>query len=118
MSFECTEKCEESFHKLNTLLATAPILVLSVEGKDFIIYCYCSDLGLVIMLMEHKNVILSVLRQLKVHEKNYPTHDLELAAVVFALNIRCHYLYDIQCDVFTYHHSLNHIFTQKDMNLR
>ena len=65
------------------------------------------------MLLQHKNVIISVLRQLKVHEINYPTHDLELAAVVFALNIWSHYLYDIQCEVFTDRQSLNHIFTQK-----
>ncbi|WMV42140.1 hypothetical protein MTR67_035525, partial [Solanum verrucosum] len=56
--------------------------------------------------------------QLKVHERNYPTHDLELAAVVFALKIWWHYLYGLKCEVFTGHHSLQHVFTQKDLNLR
>ncbi|KAH0653103.1 hypothetical protein KY290_031391 [Solanum tuberosum] len=90
--FEWTEKCEEIFQKLKTLLTTAPILALSVEA-------YAS-------------------RQLKVHERNYPTHDLELAVVMFALKIWRHYLYGVKCRVFTNHRSLQHVFTQKDLNLR
>ncbi|WMV29177.1 hypothetical protein MTR67_022562 [Solanum verrucosum] len=66
----------------------------------------------------HKNVIAYVSRHLKVHGRNYPTHDLELAAVVFALKIWRHYLYGVKCEVFTDHRSLQHIFTQKDLNLR
>ncbi|WMV33520.1 hypothetical protein MTR67_026905 [Solanum verrucosum] len=73
-----TEKCDESFHKLKTLLTTAPILALPVEGKDFIVYCDASHSGLDVMLMQDKNVIAYVSRQLKVHERNYPIHDLEL----------------------------------------
>ncbi|KAH0776449.1 hypothetical protein KY290_007860 [Solanum tuberosum] len=90
--FEWTGKCEESFQKLKTLLTTVPILALPIEA-------YAS-------------------RQLKVHERNYPTHDLELAAVVFALKIWRHYLYGVKCEVFTDHRSLQHVFTQKDLNLR
>ena len=56
-------------------------------------------------------------RQLKVHEKNYPTHDLELAAVVFALKIWRHYLYGVHVDVFTDHKSLHYVFTQKKLNI-
>ena len=70
------------------------------------------------MLMQDKNVIAYASRQLKVHERNYPIHDLELAAVVFALKIWQHYLYGVKCEVFTDHRSLQHVFTQKDLNLR
>ena len=55
---------------------------------------------------------------MKTHEQNYPTHDLELAAVVFALKVWRHYLYGESCDIFTDHKSLKYIFTQKDLNLR
>ncbi|WMV13769.1 hypothetical protein MTR67_007154 [Solanum verrucosum] len=116
--FEWTEKCEESFQKLKTFLTTAPILALPVEGKDFIVYCDACHFGLGVVLMQDKNVIAYVSRQLKVHERNYPTHDLELATVVFALKIWRHYLYGVKCEAFTDHRSLPHVFTQKDLNLR
>ncbi|KAH0672776.1 hypothetical protein KY290_026933 [Solanum tuberosum] len=116
--FEWTEKCEESFQKLKTLLTTVPILALPVEGKDLIIYCDASHFGLGVVLMKDTNVIAYASRQLKVHERNYPTHNLELAVVVFALKIWRHYLYGVKCEVFTDYRSLQHVFTQKDMNLR
>ena len=56
--------------------------------------------------------------QLKEHEKNYPTHDLELAVVVYALKIWRHYLYGVQCQIFSYDKSLKYIFTQKELNMR
>src|SRR5688572_31137563 len=68
--------------------------------------------------MQHGKVIAYASRQLKTHEKNYPTHDLELAAVVFALKIWRHYLYGVHVDVFTDQKSLQYVFTQKDLNLR
>ncbi|WMV59135.1 hypothetical protein MTR67_052520, partial [Solanum verrucosum] len=71
-----------------------------------------------VVLMQDKNVIAYASRQLKVHEKNYPTHNLELAAVVVALKIWRHYLYGAKCEVFTNHRSLHHVFTQKYLNLR
>ena len=64
------------------------------------------------------NVIAYASRQLKVHERNYPTNDLELAAVVFALKQWRHYLYGVKCEVYTDHRSLQYVFTQKDLNLR
>ncbi|WMV50745.1 hypothetical protein MTR67_044130 [Solanum verrucosum] len=116
--FEWTEKCEESFQKLKTLLTTTPILGLLVKGKDFIVYFDASHSSFGVVLMQDKNVITYASRQLKVHERNYPTHDLDLAAVVFALKIWRHYLYGVNCEVFTDHRSLQHVFTQKDLNLR
>ena len=68
--------------------------------------------------MQEKNVIDYSSRQLKVHERNYPTHDLELAAKVFALKQWRHYLYGVKCEVYTDHRSLQYVFTQKDLNLR
>src|SRR5687767_14614162 len=68
--------------------------------------------------MQNGKVIAYASRQLKVHEKNYPTHDLELAAVVYALKIWRHYLYGVHVDIFSDHKSLQYVFTQKDLNLR
>ena len=89
-----------------------------MEGKNFIVYydAYYSWLGAV--LIQEKNVIAYALRKLKVHDCNYPTHDLELAAVVFALKQWRHYLYRVKCEVYTDHRSLQYVFTQKDLNLR
>ncbi|GKF95460.1 putative reverse transcriptase domain-containing protein, partial [Tanacetum coccineum] len=68
--------------------------------------------------MQREKVIAYASRQLKIHEKNYTTHDLELGAVVFALKIRRHYLYGTKCTVFTDHKSLQHILNQKELNMR
>nr|GEX68756.1 retrotransposon protein, putative, Ty3-gypsy subclass [Tanacetum cinerariifolium] len=81
------------------------------------IYSDASKKGLGCVLMEHGKVIAYASRQLKPFEVNYPTHDLELAAVVFALKIWRHYLYGETCDVFTDHKSLKYIFTQRDLNI-
>ena len=89
-----------------------------MEGKDFIVNCDVSHSGLGTVLMQDKNVIAYASRQLKVHERNYPTHDLELAAVMFSLKVWQHYLYGVKCEVFTDHRSLQHVFNQKDLNLR
>ena len=100
------------------MLTTAPILTLPVKGKNFIAYCDASYSGLGAVLMQEKNVIAYASRQLKVHERNYPTHDLELAAVVFALKQWRHYLYGVKCEIYTDHRILQYVFTQKDLNLR
>ncbi|XP_049366961.1 uncharacterized protein LOC125831864 [Solanum verrucosum] len=89
-----------------------------MEGKAFIIYCDASYLGLCVELMQERNVIADASRQLKVHERNYPIHDLELVVVMFALKIWRHCLYGVKCEVFTDHRSLQHVFTQRDLNLR
>ncbi|GJV56806.1 putative reverse transcriptase domain-containing protein [Tanacetum coccineum] len=89
------------------------------EGsEDFIVYCDASIKGLGAVLMQREKVISYASRQLKIHEKNYTTHDLELGAVVFALKIWRHYLYGTKCTVFTDHKSLHHILNQKELNMR
>ncbi|GKC79786.1 putative reverse transcriptase domain-containing protein, partial [Tanacetum coccineum] len=96
----------------------APILALPEGSEDFIVYCDASIKGLGIVLMQREKVIAYASRQLKIHEKNYTTHDLELGVVVFALKIWRHYLYGTKCMVFTDHKSLPHILDQKELNIR
>jgi len=91
--FTWTDKCEESFQELKRRLTSAPILVILDVGKPFVVYCEASHLGLGYVLMQEKKAVAYASRQLKVHERNYPTHNLELAAIVFALKIWRHYLY-------------------------
>ena len=97
---------------------SAPIWSLPDGLEGFVVYCDASRFGLGCVLMQNGKVIAYASRQLKVHEKNYPTHDLELATMVFALKIWHHYLYGVHVDVSADHKSLQYVFTQKDLNLR
>ncbi|XP_055960623.1 uncharacterized protein LOC126668412 [Mercurialis annua] len=94
VKFEWTDKCEASFEKLKEILTTAPVLALPSGIDGFTVYCDASQIGLGCVLMQHGQVIAYASRQLKKHEVNYPTHDLELAA------------------------SLKYIFDQRELNLR
>ncbi|KAL5543368.1 hypothetical protein UlMin_007152 [Ulmus minor] len=116
--YEWTEKCEESFQELKRRLTSAPILTIPNGEEGFVIYSDASKIGLGAVLMQNGKVIAYASRQLKDHERNYPTHDLELAAVVFALKIWRHYLYGVHCQIFTDHKSLKYFFTQKELNMR
>ena len=95
VSFQWSDECEESFQKLKTLFTSAPVLTLPEEGVDFTVYCDASGVGLGGVLMQKGKVIAYASRQLKYHEKNYRTHDLELAPVVFVLKLLRHYLYGV-----------------------
>ncbi|GKA08458.1 putative reverse transcriptase domain-containing protein [Tanacetum coccineum] len=86
--------------------------------EDFVVYCDASNQGLGCVLMQRGKVIAYASRQLKIHEKNYTTHDLELGAVVFALKTWRHYLYGTKSVIYTDHKSLQHIFDQKELNMR
>ncbi|GKB34186.1 putative reverse transcriptase domain-containing protein, partial [Tanacetum coccineum] len=99
-------------------LAGAPYLALPEGSEDFIVYCDASIKGLGAVLMQREKVIAYASRKLKIHEKNYTTHDLELRAVVFSLKPRRHYLYGTKCTVFIDHKSLQHILNQKELNMR
>ncbi|GJU83088.1 putative reverse transcriptase domain-containing protein [Tanacetum coccineum] len=107
-----------AFQLLKQKLCSALILALPEGSEDFIAYCDASKKGLGAVLMQREKVTAYASRQLKIHEKNYTTHDLELGAVVFALKIWRHYLYGTKCTVFTDHKSLQHILNQKDLNIR
>ena len=115
---EWLDTYQHSFEELRQRLTTAPVLALP-SGKDgYVVYSDASRQGLGCVLMQDGRVIAYASRQLKKHEQNYPTHDLELAAVVFALKIWRHYLYGVPYQIFTDHKSLQYIFTQKELNLR
>ncbi|GJY81308.1 putative reverse transcriptase domain-containing protein [Tanacetum coccineum] len=93
-------------------------LALPDGPKDFVVYYDASGIGLGCVLMQRGKVIAYASRQLKIHEKNYTTHDLELGAVVFALKIWRHYLYGTKSVIYMDHKSLQHIFSQKELNMR
>ncbi|GKA67158.1 putative reverse transcriptase domain-containing protein [Tanacetum coccineum] len=118
VKFEWGDKQEAAFQLLKQKLCSAPILALPEGSEDFIAYCDASKKGLGAVLMQREKVISYASRQLKIHEKNYTNHDLELGVVVFALNIWRHYLYGTKCTVFTDHKSLQHILDQKELNMR
>ena len=118
VKYEWGDKEEEAFQLLKKMLCSAPILALPEGNEDFVVYCDASHKGLGAVLMQREKVIAYASRQLKKHEKNYTTHDLELGAVVFALRIWRHYLYGTKCAVFTDHKSLQHILNKKELNMR
>jgi hypothetical protein len=116
--FQWSEECEQSFQELKQRSVTAPVLTLPSGSDGFVIYSDASHKGLGCVLMQQGKVIAYASRQLKTYERNYPTHDLELAAIVFALKIWRHYLYGERCEIYTDHKSLKYFFTQKELNMR
>ncbi|GJW20029.1 putative reverse transcriptase domain-containing protein [Tanacetum coccineum] len=116
--FDWGEKQELAFQTLKDKLCNTPVLALFVGPEDFVVYYNASGPGLGCVLMQKGKVIAYVSRQLKIHEKNYTTYDLELGAVVFALKIWRHYLYRTKSVIYTDHKSLQHIFNQKELNMR
>ena len=116
--FIWSDACQHSFDELKHRLTSAPVLTLPSGSEGFVVYCDASRQGLGCVLMQHERVIAYASRQLRKHEQNYPTHDLELAAVVFALKIWRHYLYGLPCRIFIDNKSLQYLFTQKELNMR
>ena len=116
--FVWSDKCEKSFEELKRRLTTAPVLVLPEGTEDFVVFTDASKDGLGCVLMQREKVIAYASRKLKPYERNYPTHDLELAAIVFALGKWRHYLYGPKFTVLTDHKSLKYVFTQKELNMR
>ena len=99
-------------------LTIAPILIVPDRGQEYIVYCDASRARLGCVLIKSGRELAYGSRQLKNHEQNYPTHDMELAVVVFALKIWRHYLFGEQFEVYSDHKSLKYIFTQRDLNMR
>ena len=118
VKFDWDDLCEEAFQELKRRLTSAPILIVPKRGQGYTVYCDASRAGLGCVLMQFGRVVAYGSRQLKNHEQNYPTHDMELAVVVFALKICRHYLYDEEFEVYSDHKSLKYIFTQRDLNMR
>jgi hypothetical protein len=116
--FALTEECQTSFEELKKRLTSAPVLILPDITKKFDIYCDASQQGLECVLMQDGKVVSYASYQLRKHEENYLTHDMELAEVVHALKIWRPYLISHRCEIYSDHKSLKYIFTQNDLNLR
>ncbi|GJT57279.1 putative nucleotidyltransferase, ribonuclease H [Tanacetum coccineum] len=116
--FEWGEEQEEAFVTLRRKLCETLILVLPDGTEDIVVYCDASYVGLGCVLMQRGKVIAYASRQLKMHEENYPTHDLEFVDVVFALKIWRHYLYGVKFIIYTDHRSLQYFLEKKDPNMR
>jgi hypothetical protein len=116
--FIWSKEYEESFQELKRRLTSTPVLALPSGTKGFMVYSDVSMRGLGCVLMQHGKVITYASRQLKPHEVNYLVQDLELAAVVFALRLRRHYLYGTQVQIFIDHKSLRYLMSQKELNMR
>ena len=110
--------CKKAFQELKRRLTSAPILIVPEQGQMYTMYYDASRDRLRCVLMQSGRVVTYSSRQLKNHEQNYLTHDVELVAIVFALKIWCHYLYGEHFEEFSDHKSLKYIFTQRDLNMR
>ncbi|GAU10637.1 hypothetical protein TSUD_418350, partial [Trifolium subterraneum] len=117
-AFDWDELCENSFNLLKQKLTSAPVLVIPDPDKKYVVYCDASNKGLGCVLMQDGAVVAYASRQLKPHEENYPTHDLELAAIIFALKVWRHHLYGVQFALYSDHKSLRYLFDQKELNMR
>ena len=118
IAYEWSIETNEAFKRLKEALTTAPILALPKPNQPYTVYTDASHVGLGCVLMQDDKVITYASRKLRKHEVNYPTHDLEMAAVVFALRIWRSYLYGEKIQVFTDNKSLKYLSTQPDLNLR
>nr|GFA24065.1 putative reverse transcriptase domain-containing protein [Tanacetum cinerariifolium] len=116
--FEWETEAEEAFQTLKQKLCCAPILALLEGSDDFVVNCDASLRGFEAVLMQREKVIAYASRQLRTHDENYTTHDLELGVVLFALRLWRHYLYGTKCVVYTDHKSLQYILDQKELNMR
>ncbi|KAL6313881.1 hypothetical protein AAG906_010300 [Vitis piasezkii] len=114
VKFEWSNDCERSFQELKNRLMTTPILTIPSSLGGFVVYSDVSRQGLGCVFMQHGKFVVYASRQLKPYERNYPTHDLGLAAVVFALKIWRHFLFGETCEIFTDHKSLKWIELLKD----
>ena len=100
VNFDCNDRCEESFQELKRRLTIVLVLITPISGERYTVNCDASRNGLGCVLMQRERVVAYASRQLKNHEQNYPTHDLKLAAIVFALKLWRHYLYGENFDNF------------------
>ena len=117
-TFTWDAKCEHAFVSMKEKLTSTPVLVIPKSNVEMTIYTDACGTGLGAVLMQNGRVVAYASRQLKPHEKRYPTHDLELAAIVFALKMWRHYLLGERFELFTDHKSLKYLFSQRDLNLR
>jgi hypothetical protein len=116
--FKWSLQCEEAFIILKKILTTAPVLAQPDIEKPFDVYCDASSMSIGGVLMQDGRAIAYAPRHLKHYEEHYPTHDLELLVVIHVLKVWKHYLLGNLVHIYTYHKSLNYLFTQPDLNMR
>jgi hypothetical protein len=116
--FKWSQDCKDTFLTLKKLLTIAPILAQPEIEKPFDVYCDAFGMGIGGVLMQDGRAIAYASCQLRRHEEHYPTHDLELLAVVHALKVLRHYLLGLLVHIYTYHRSLKYLFTQPNLNMR
>jgi hypothetical protein len=116
--FQWTEDCEKSLQQLKQLLTNASILRIADPNEDFVVCTDASKEGLGGFLSQNGFVICYESRKLKEHERNYATHDLDLAAIVQTLKKWRHYLMGRRFELRTYHNSLKYLFDQPTLNIR
>ncbi|KAI5440863.1 hypothetical protein KIW84_010356 [Lathyrus oleraceus] len=109
---------KDNFQELKKRLTTTPVLILLDTNESFVVYYDDSKMGLGGVLMHNRQVVTYTSRELGVHERNYPTYDLELATMIFVLNVWRHYLFGSRFEVFGDHKSLEYLFDQKELNMR
>jgi hypothetical protein len=109
---------KKSFQNIKYKLTTTPVLAIPETCKDYIVYCDTSKNDTDVFSCKDRKVIAYGSKQLRPHEANYPTNDLELASVVFALKGWRHFLYEANYELYTDHKSLKYFFTQKELNVR
>ena len=111
VKFEWNDLCVRAFQELKRKLTSAPILIVPERGQRYTVYCDALKDELGCFFIYSGRVVAYGSRQLKNHERNYPTYDMELAAVVFALKIWRQYLYGEKFEVFSDNKILKYIFT-------
>jgi hypothetical protein len=116
--FQWTKDCERSFQQLKQLLTSAPILRIAYLNEDFAVCIDACKEGLGGVLSQNEFIICYESKKLKEHERNYATHDLELAAIVHVLKKWRHYLMGRRFELRTYHNGLKYLFDQPTLNAR
>lgn len=114
LKFVWSDECKQAFIELKDRLTSSPVLTLPDRTGGFEVHCDASGKGLGCMLHQRGKVVGFASRLLKTHEQNYPTHELELAAVIFALKLWRHYLYGEKVLIYTDHKSLKYVFTHRE----
>ena len=110
VKFDWDDRYEEAIQDLKRRLTTAPLLIVPDRGQGYTVYCDVSRAELGCVLMQFGRAVAYGSIQWKIHKQNYSTHDMELAAIVFALKIWRHYLYGEEFAVYSDHKSLKYIF--------
>ena len=118
VKFERSNDCKCSFQELKSGLMTTLILTIHSGLRRFVVYSDAFHQGLGCVLMEHGKVVAYASRQLKPYERNYPTHDLKLVAVIFVLKIWRHFIFSETCEIFKDHKCLKYLFSQKELNIK